>query len=184
MNPPLVCTVGHGDRPLDEFVALLRQAGVTLLVDVRRFPGSRRHPHFARASLEQVLPAAGIAYRFEGERLGGRRREQPDSPHTALRSASFRAYADHMHSAAFRAALADLLTAAASDRPAVMCAERLPWRCHRWFIADALLVAGARVVHLLGPGSERAHTLSPFARVAEGELIYDREPSGQLELGI
>jgi uncharacterized protein (DUF488 family) len=179
---PLVYTLGHGNRTLEEFVALLRQAGITLLLDVRRYPGSRRHPHFARETLEHALPAAGIAYRWEGERLGGRRQEGANSPHTALRSASFRAYADHMRTPPFRAAIAEILAAAATGRPAVMCAERLPWRCHRWFIADALLLTGARVIHLIAADAQREHTLSPFARVEGGELIYDRNE--QLELGI
>ncbi len=103
-SDPLVFTVGHGNRTREEFVALLHQAGITLLLDVRRYPGSRRHPHFAREALEHALPVVGIAYRWEGERLGGRRREGVDSPHTALRSASFRAYADHMRTPLFRAA--------------------------------------------------------------------------------
>lgn len=183
MSSPVVFTLGHGNRTREEFVALLHQAGITLLLDVRRYPGSRRHPHFAREALEHALPVVGIAYRWEGERLGGRRREGVDSPHTALRSASFRAYADHMRTPPFRAAIADIL-AAADGRPAILCAESLPWRCHRWFIADALLIAGARVIHLIAPDTQREHSLSPFVRVEAGELIYDRNSKGQLALDI
>lgn len=171
---PLLFTVGHGDRTAAEFLDLLGQAGIDLLVDVRRFPASRRHPHFARDALAGALAAAGIGYRWEGERLGGRRRESHPSQHTALHSASFRAYADHMRTSSFRSAVADLLALAEERTLVVMCAERLPWRCHRWFLADALLLAGAGVVHLLAPAQTREHRLSPLARAEGGELIYDR----------
>lgn len=170
----LIYTVGHGDRTLQELIDLLRPAGVDLVVDVRRYPGSHRHPHFGREHLEQSLPAAGIDYLFEGERLGGRRRDFPGSPHTALLNAGFRAYADHMGTSPFRSAVNKLLSIAARRTPAVMCAERLPWRCHRFFLADSLLLAGAQVIHLVGPGQEREHHLSPYARIEAGRLIYDQ----------
>lgn len=174
-----VFTVGHGDRSLEEFLGLLRLHGIRSLVDVRRFPGSRRHPRFSRASLEQSLPEAGIAYLWEGEALGGRRRPRPDSPHGALRNEGFRGYADHMGTPLFRAGVERLLSAAKETPAAIMCAERLPWRCHRYMIADALLAAGAEVVHLIGPGQSREHRLHPAARLTGDGLLYDRREPDQ-----
>lgn len=179
---PTLFTVGHGSRSLEEFLALLREAAIACLVDIRRFPGSRRHPYFGRESLEKVLPAAGIRYLFAGDALGGRRRARPDSCHTALRTAGFRAYADHMATAEFVSAADRLLELAAQTPTAVMCAERLPWRCHRYFLADYLLFRGARVRHLIAADQVREHRLHPLARIDEGRLIYDRQDSEQLEL--
>jgi uncharacterized protein (DUF488 family) len=177
-----VFTVGHGSRPLDELLALLRRAGVQCLVDVRAFPGSRRHPHFGRDALRSALTLAGIEYVWEGEALGGRRRPRRDSPHVALRNASFRAYADHMQSDAFHAAAQRLLERAERENIAIMCAERLPWQCHRYMIADHLVAAGAEVRHLIDGSAPRAHTLRAEARVAPGGLIYDAGSQGALDV--
>lgn len=168
-----IWTVGHGSRSIAELLALLAEAEVTCLVDVRAYPVSRRHPQFNRDGLERSLAAAGLRYIWQGEALGGRRRPAPDSPHTALRSAGFRAYADHMLSGEFQRALADLIQLAARERPAVMCAERLPWRCHRFLIADALSVRDIPVIHLVSPGKHHPHVRSAAARVKHGRLIYD-----------
>ena len=151
-----IYTVGHSTRPLEELIALLREAGVELLVDVRRFPGSRRHPQFGAERLASALAAAGIDYRHE-PRLGGRRRPRDSSPNDAWRNEQFRGYADHMASEEFAGALR-ALTAEARRRPtAVMCAEALPARCHRNLLADALDVGGWEVVHLLAPGRTQPH---------------------------
>lgn len=179
MPERVIFTVGHGNRTLAELLHLLQCAGTGTLVDVRRFPGSRRHPHFARASLETALPAVGIAYLWAGEHLGGRRRPLPDSPHSAVRNDSFRAYADHMGTPLFQEAVEALRGLAEKQVVTVMCAERLPWRCHRYFLADALLLAGVRVLHLVEAETPREHRLSPYARVADGLLIYDRTPDDQ-----
>jgi uncharacterized protein (DUF488 family) len=169
-----IYTIGHGNRPLEEFTSLLGAFGVRCLVDVRAFPGSRRHPHFGRAELERSLPAAGIEYVWEGAALGGRRRPRPDSPHVAMRNASFRAYADHMETAEFRDGLERLRERAASMRSAIMCAERLPWQCHRYMISDYLVAHGVEVRHLIDRSPPRAHTLRAEARVqADGRLVYD-----------
>jgi len=167
----VIFTVGHSTRAQDELIAILREAGVGLLVDVRRFPGSRRHPQFGREALRAGLAAAGIAYRHEPD-LGGRREPRPDSPNTAWRVAGFRGYADHMASAEFRAALERLI--APPDTPtAVMCAEAVPWKCHRQLIADALAARGAEVVHLLGPGQRQIHVLNPNAVASpDGVVVY------------
>jgi uncharacterized protein (DUF488 family) len=171
----VIFTVGHSTRSQEELIAILREAGVELLVDVRRFPGSRRHPQFGKEALRAGLTEAGIAYRHEPD-LGGRRDPRPDSPNTVWRVAAFRGYADHMASPEFRAALERLIAPAAGPA-AVMCAEAVPWKCHRQLIADALVARGVEVVHLLGLGQRQAHALNPAAVVGpDGVLIYPAPP--------
>lgn len=167
----MIFTVGHSIRPQNELIAILEEARVKLLVDVRRFPGSRRHPQFGKEALSAGLAAAGIAYRHEPD-LGGRREPRPDSPHTAWRVAGFRGYADHMASPEFRAAL-ERLIAPPETPTAVMCAEALPWKCHRQLIADALVARGIEVVHLLAAGQRQAHVLNPAAVLhRDGTVVY------------
>lgn len=182
----LIFTVGHGTRTTDALAELLREAGVALLADVRRFPGSRRHPHFAREALVESLPALGIAYDWRGEELGGRRSRAPDgsSRHPAWRNAAFAGYADYMDTPPFRTALERLeAQARAGTVLAVMCAETLWWRCHRRLIADALLMHGFEVVHLIGPGNSSAHPLNESARRGDdGYPVYDVGVTGELPL--
>ena len=168
-----IFTIGHGNRPLDELIALLRQTRIEALVDVRAFPASRRHPQFARAALEQALAVAGIGYLWEGPALGGRRRPAADSPHTALRNASFRAYADHMMQPDFQRALDRLSALASEKRAALMCAERLPWHCHRFLISDSLTARDIPVTHIISEGQTRPHAFSKFARIDGELLVYD-----------
>lgn len=175
-------TIGHGNRPLEEFTALLRQSNIGCLVDVRAFPGSRRHPHFGRAELERSLPATDIEYRWEGASLGGRRRPRADSAHVALRNASFRAYGDHMETAEFREGVRRVLQRARETPVAIMCAERLPWQCHRYMISDYLVAHGIRVLHLVDGGAARPHSLRKEARLHNGCLIYDVQ--AQADLGL
>jgi uncharacterized protein (DUF488 family) len=177
-----VYTIGHGNRPLEELVSLLQRFSVSCLIDVRAFPGSRRHPHFGRAELERTLPAAAIRYVWEGQALGGRRRASADSPHVALRNVSFRAYADHMETDEFSAGIERLLTLSSEGRVAVMCAERLPWQCHRYMISDYLVMRGVEVLHVIGAAAPQSHRLRVEARVSEGRLIYDAHT--QPELGL
>jgi len=166
-----IFTIGHSTRDLDAFVALLRENGIERLADIRRYPGSRRYPHFSRDSLAQTLPQVGIEYIHVPE-LGGRRKPRQDSPNMAWRNEQFRAYADHMATDEFRNAVDELL---ASDRvTAVMCAEAVPWRCHRNLLADDLLRRGIEVVHILGAGETKRHALTPHARVVDGTVIYPR----------
>lgn len=167
-----IWTVGHGARAVEELIDDLRRAGVRRLVDVRTAPGSKRHPQFGRDALEAALRAAGIAYEWRKD-LGGFRRPRPDSPHTAIRNDSFRGYADHMDTEAFRSALAWLTTTSADVPTAVMCAESVWWRCHRRMVADALTVAGWDVVHLLPGTRSQPHRLHPDARIEEGRIVYD-----------
>ncbi len=168
----VVYTIGHSTRTAAEFVALLREHGIQRLVDVRRFPGSQRYPHFNRDALAGLLADAGIAYRH-AEELGGRRQAHADSPNTAWQNAGFRGYADYMATPAFGAAIASLLREAAQERTAVMCAEAVPWRCHRNLLADALLTQNCAVAHILGPALSQNHALNPTARVrGDGSLWY------------
>ncbi|HEY0370389.1 MAG TPA: DUF488 domain-containing protein [Thermoanaerobaculia bacterium] len=165
-----IYTIGHSTRTLAELVALLRDHGVTRLADIRRFPGSKRHPHFTRESLESTLPRrTEIAYEHF-EDLGGRRRPAKNSPNGAWESESFRGYADHMLTPAFQAAIEKLL---ASDTPtAVMCAESVPWRCHRNLLSDDLVRRGIEVIHILGPGSSHPHVLNEMAKIDGDRVIY------------
>ncbi len=171
----MIYTVGHSTRALDDCLSLLATHGVGQVVDVRRYPASRRHPQFAQAALAAALGEAGIAYRHEPE-LGGRRAARRDSPNTAWRSAGFRGYADYMETAAFQAALVRLIETARTGPTALLCAEAVPWRCHRQLIADALVARGQDVGHILGPGRVNAHRLSPHARVLPSGLL--RYPAG------
>ena len=174
-------TIGHSTRPLDELLALLRAHDIERVVDVRRFPGSRKHPQFNRASLAAALAAAGIEYVHE-EALGGRRAVVAGSPNTAWRNRSFQAYADHMTSAEFRAALARLESGAARRRSAVMCAEAVPWRCHRRLIADVLVAHGVDVRHIIDATRLQPHELHAAARRRpDGTLVYP-DSGDQLEL--
>lgn len=150
---------------------LVREADVTLLVDIRRFPGSRRLPHFGRLPLAGALAEAGITYRHLVG-LGGRRPRRPDSVNAGWRNAGFQGFADHMVEPDFKGDFERLVTLANSERVVIMCAEAVPWRCHRWLLADALTVAGIEVRHLLGPGKTEEHRLTPFARFAQGVLTY------------
>ena len=167
-----ITTVGHGAGTQAELAELLRTAGVDAVADVRRYPGSRRHPHFSRAAIEQWLPAAGIEYRWFVA-LGGRRRVSAGSPNVGLRNEQFRAYADHMASDEFGAGLEELRRWAAGRSVALMCSESLWWRCHRRLLADHLtLVGGAPVVHLFHDGRTTGHVLTPGARTEGGTVVY------------
>lgn len=168
---PLVLTIGHSSRTLAEFIELLRAHGVSRVADVRTVPRSRRNPHFGGESLDAALRAEHIDYVHLPE-LGGLRRPAPDSPHTALAEPAIRAYADHMRTPEFAAGLVRLIALARAVPTALMCAEAKPEDCHRSLLSDALIVHGAAVEHVVGPGARRAHVLSPLARLADGALLY------------
>jgi uncharacterized protein (DUF488 family) len=168
----VILTVGHSNRTLDEFVALLRGAGVRGVADVRRFPRSRRHPWFDRESLAAALPAAGVAYAWF-EALGGLRDAPPDARPFAGLDPQWQGYAAHMGTPAFRAALDSLIRFSASHGPvAVMCAERTPEGCHRHLLSDALATAGEDVRHLTDPGHETPHRPHPRLVIEAGRLGY------------
>ncbi|HEY3283390.1 MAG TPA: DUF488 domain-containing protein [Armatimonadota bacterium] len=164
-------TIGHSIRSSEEFIDLLKAHGVQRLVDIRTVPRSRHNPQFNQDALPGALAGAGIAYAHLKE-LGGLRRPRPDSPNRAWRNDSFRGYADYMQTPEFEAALQGLLEMASRERLALMCAEAVPWRCHRSLVADALLARGIPVEEILGPGQSRAHRLTPFARVEGARVTY------------
>ena len=170
----MLLTFGHGTASAERMTELLRGAEVTGLIDVRTAPGSRRHPHVARAELERWLPEAGIAYRWD-KRLGGFRRPAPDSPDVAWREDMFRGYAAHMRTADFLAAVEVVLAEASAQVTTVMCAESLWWRCHRRLLADFVsAVRGVPVRHLLHDGRLEEHRLSAGLRLRDdGLLVYD-----------
>ena len=167
-----IWTVGHGTRSTPELIALLREAGVASVADVRIYPGSHRHPHFGQAPFRDALAVAGIGYEhLRG--LGGRRDPRPDSPHTALKVSAFRGYADHMASEEFARDLERLERIAHSKPTAYLCAETLWADCHRRMLSDLLTVRGWEVVHLLASGKSEPHRLWNVARVIDGRLLYD-----------
>ena len=169
----MIITVGHGTASQQELEELLLGAEVASVVDVRRHPGSRRHPHVARDRLEAWLPGAGIDYRWE-ERLGGRRSRATGSPNTGLRNPSFQAYADHLDTAEFRDAIGEVLAEARHRRVAVLCSESLWWRCHRRLIADHVtLLTDVELRHLLHDGRLAEHQPTDVVRVEDGRLVYD-----------
>ncbi|MGH9354439.1 MAG: DUF488 family protein [Terriglobia bacterium] len=170
-KPLVVLTIGHSTRELTAFIELLRSHGIKQLVDVRTMPRSRQNPQYNIETLPGALGAAGIGY-VHLPALGGLRRARRDSPNTGWRNASFRGFADYMQQPEFQEGL-DRLTQLAAKRPtAIMCAEAVPWRCHRSLIADALLVGGARVEHIISGKRTQAHSLIPFARVEGRRITY------------
>ena len=171
MVPDRLFTIGHSTRSFEQFLQLLEREGVTHLVDVRAFPASRRYPHFNGPELATSLPANGIRYSHVPE-LGGRRKGRKDSHNTLWRNASFRAYADYMETPRFVSALEDLIGLVEADRTAIMCAEAVPWRCHRSLISDAAVARGVPVWHILDAQTQ-PHKLTSFARI-EGNIVrYD-----------
>jgi len=177
-----VWTVGHSTRTADEFIALLRQHGIRTLVDIRTVPRSRRVPWTGIDALPQVLSRAGIDYaHLEG--LGGLRKPRKDSPNDAWRNEGFRGYADHMRSRDFERALDELIGIAAHAPACVMCAEAVPWRCHRGLLADALVVRGVEVLHILDAGA-KPHVLTSFAKVDGTAITYPAGPGEQSRLPV
>jgi uncharacterized protein (DUF488 family) len=174
--PALILTVGHSARPLDEFVGLLQAHGVSLVVDVRKMPRSRRNPQFNRDTLPASLREGGIGY-LDLPGLGGLRRRKPDSPNAGWKNASFQGYADYMLTPEFEQSLQELIERARGERAALMCAEAVPWRCHRALIADALAVRGIPVEHILSAKRTQRHVLKPWARVEGTRITYP--PSDQ-----
>jgi hypothetical protein len=173
--PVPVVTVGHSTRSLDELLDLLRRCGVQRVVDVRTMPRSRKNPQFDREHLPEPLRRSGIDYTHVAG-LGGLRRRRPDSVNTGWRNASFRGYADYMQTPEFEASLNALLDLARGARVALMCAEAVPWRCHRSLIADALVVRGVAVEHLISGARVRPHRVTPWAHVDGARITY-RSPA-------
>jgi uncharacterized protein (DUF488 family) len=166
-----VHTVGHSTHPIEEFTRILQAYGIRTLADVRTIPRSRRNPQFDRENLPRSLQAAGIEYRhFPG--LGGLRHPRKDSMNTGWRNASFRGYADYMQTPEFASGLNHLIELAAENPTAIMCAEAVPWRCHRSLIADALVAQGIPVTEILSATKWQPHAMTPFAKVENQRVTY------------
>lgn len=171
-----VLTIGHSTRTLEEFIHLLQAHGATCVVDVRKVPRSGHNPQFNKASLPRTLKKAGIKYvHLPG--LGGLRRAKRDSPNVGWRNASFRGYADYMQTPEFAQNLEELILLANQERIVLMCAEAVPWRCHRSLIADALLVRGIRTEDIMSPTRRQVHELTAFAKVRGTTITYPAEAS-------
>jgi uncharacterized protein (DUF488 family) len=166
-----VWTIGHSNQPLRGFLTTLVAHDIALIADVRRFPASRRHPHFGKDALAASLQERGIGYEHFPE-LGGRRSARHDSPNTAWHNASFRGYADYMDTREFEDGIARLLALAAERRTAIMCAELLWWQCHRGLISDYLKSRGHDVVHLVSPAKQEPHPYTSAASLVDGHLSY------------
>jgi uncharacterized protein (DUF488 family) len=165
-------TIGHSTRPLGELIEALHAHEIKTLVDIRAFPMSRRLPQFNREALEKSLLAAGIQYRWMPALGGYRKKIRDDSPHIALRNASFRNYADYMLTAEFESAMAELVALAETSRTAYMCAERVYFRCHRMLVSDWLVAHGYEVMHIDATGPVKPHQLTREGLMVDGELIY------------
>jgi uncharacterized protein (DUF488 family) len=167
-----ILTVGHSNRPLAEFIGILQAHGVARILDVRRYPVSRKWPHFDAAALSAGLAASGIDYAGLPE-LGGRRRPRPDSPHAAWREEGFRGYADFMDTPEFAVGLARAMALGEELPSALLCAEALPWKCHRSLVADSLVARGWEVRDAFSAREARLHRLPEFARTEGTRVVYD-----------
>ena len=175
-TPSVVLTIGHSTRTLETFLHLLQAHGVTRLVDVRTIPRSRHNAQFNQETLPDALHAAGIGYQHIAG-LGGLRHTRHDSPNQAWRNSSFRGFADYMQTPEFKENLQVLIDMARQEQVCLMCAEAVPWRCHRSLIADALLVRGFQVEHIMNESHSLNHSLRPWARVQGEGITYPAEPS-------
>jgi uncharacterized protein (DUF488 family) len=175
-----IFTIGHSNLPFDEFLSLLKEFEIRVVADIRRYPGSRKFPHFNQEIMRGLLEAEGIEYVwFEG--LGGRRGAEKNSksPNTALRSTAFRNYADYMGTNEFRESVRELMSRAGTSRTAIMCAEKLFWRCHRRLLSDYLVAQGVEVKHIVEAGKLQPHSLSSGAVIiADREVIYPLQKTG------
>lgn len=172
--PPVVMTIGHSTRPAKEFIHLLKAHGVQRLVDVRTVPRSRHNPQFNHGELSRLLHSARLHYRYMPG-LGGFRHASRNSVNTGWRNASFRGFADYMQTPEFRKHLDELIELAKSERIAIMCAEAVPWRCHRSLIADALLARGMEVQEITSATRTQPHTLTPWGKITGTRVTYPPE---------
>lgn len=167
----VLCTIGHSNREIDEFIALLKNSEIEMLIDVRKLPGSAKYPHFNQEALSRSLSSVGIRYIHLSE-LGGRRKRKKDSKNTIWKNSSFQAYADYMETPEFLNGVDTLLAHAREKRVAVMCSEAVWWRCHRALIADYLKSIGIEVFHIMSATSNQLHPYTSAARIRDGKLVY------------
>jgi uncharacterized protein (DUF488 family) len=171
----IIHTIGHSNHPIEAFLAMLTAQGIRLVADVRTLPGSRHNPQYNKETLSASLQERGIAYRHLPG-LGGLRQARKDSPNRGWKNAGFRGYADYLQTEEFAAALAELQELAKDQPTAILCAEAVPWRCHRSLIADALTVRGITVLHIMSAASAKEHALTPFATVYGTTITYPEPP--------
>jgi uncharacterized protein (DUF488 family) len=169
-----IFTIGHSTHPIEEFISILKAFNIETLVDIRTVPRSRHNPQFSQEALAQALEASGIRYRYMKD-LGGLRHTKKDSPNGGWRNASFRGYADYMQTAEFRHAVKELMTLGITSCTAIMCAEAVPWRCHRSLVGDALLVRGIAVEDIMSEHKSSPHKLTKFAEVKGEQILYPPE---------
>jgi uncharacterized protein (DUF488 family) len=181
-NALTIFTIGHSTRPIAEFIELLQSNGVAQLIDIRTIPKSRHNPQFNSDALAASLRAAHIRYVHMKE-LGGLRHARKDSINLGRRNTSFRGYADYMQTDEFEAALTRALELAATSPTALMCAEAVPWRCHRSLVADALVVRDIRILEIVSAAEPKEHALTPFARVLGTQITYPPDQSSLLDMG-
>ena len=181
-SPVGVWTIGHDNRDINELAGLLCGAEIAVLVDVWAYPSSKRHPQFARSSLEIALAKSKIHYRWEGKCLGGFRKPKINSPNVALNSGGLNGYADYMHTPEFAEGISDLVGFSSKTKLAIICAERDPLQCHRSLIADYLTARGLSVNHILEAGVIQTHQMNTLARVVGENLVYDRQIQSQFDL--
>ncbi|MGO9015876.1 MAG: DUF488 family protein [Dissulfurispiraceae bacterium] len=174
----VVFSIGHSTRPVSEFIEIMRAYGIKKVIDIRTIPKSRHNPQFNKDTLRESLKAAKIGY-LHMKGLGGLRHALKDSPNTGWRNASFRGFADYMQTEEFEGNLEKLIEAAGRRATVVMCAETLPWRCHRSLIGDALFVCGVHMRHIISAGSIRDHTLTPWAKVKGTKITYKEDTDGR-----
>lgn len=183
-QPALVFTIGHSTHPIDEFIGMLKAYDIETLVDIRTIPRSRHNPQYAKEVLAKSLKSGGITYRYM-KGLGGLRHAKPDSPNMGWRNASFRGYADYMQTDTFQEALQELIAVAATSRTAIMCAEAVPWRCHRSLVGDALTVRDIPVIDIMTEKKSSPHKLTQFARVRGHKILYpkieEETPKGKMD---
>lgn len=170
-----IFTIGHSTHPIEEFIAILKAHGIEQLIDVRTIPKSRHNPQFTRESLARSLPRHGIGYRHMPG-LGGLRHPRKDSTNLGWKNASFRGYADYMQTPEFEASLDELIELARVRPTAIMCAEAVPWRCHRSLIGDALLARKIEVRDIFSASSAKPHTYTPFAKLEKRKVTYPGLP--------
>jgi uncharacterized protein (DUF488 family) len=170
-QPDTIFTIGHSTHPIEEFISILKAYDIETLVDIRTIPRSRHNPHFSQEYLEQVLKACGVAYRYLKD-LGGLRRAKKDSPNHGWHNLSFRGYADYMQTAEFRYAVKELIALGKTSRAAIICAEAVPWRCHRSLVGDALIVRHIPVENIISAHKSSPHKLTKFAQVKGEQILY------------
>ncbi|HEY5048180.1 MAG TPA: DUF488 domain-containing protein [Rhizomicrobium sp.] len=170
-KPETIFTIGHSTHPIEAFIFILKAFAIATLVDIRTIPRSRHNPQFSGEALAPALKSAGVDYRYM-KALGGLRRADRDSPNDGWRNASFRGYADYMRTPAFQAAVDELVALGKASRCAIMCAEAVPWRCHRSLVGDALLVRHMTVEDIMSAKKSNPHTLTKFARVEGTQILY------------